>query len=54
MKFKADPASIRRKQGQLLESSSPKSRLLSEFIDLQHPLVQLAERIDWSSFELQW
>jgi len=54
MKPKADPASMRRKQGQLLESSSPNSRLLTEFIDLQHPLVQLAERIDWSSFEPQW
>jgi len=54
MKLKADPASMRRKQGQLLESNSPNSRLLTDFIDLQHPLVQLAERIDWSSFESQW
>ena len=52
MKPKADPASMRRKQGQLLESNSPNSRLLTEFIDLQHPLVQLAERIDWSSRRL--
>ena len=50
MKPKADPASIRRQQGQLLDSP----RLLTEFIDMQHPLVQLAERIDWSSFEPHW
>jgi len=54
MKPKADPASMRRKQGQLLDSNNPSPRLLIEFIDLQHPLVQLAERIDWSSFEPHW
>ena len=51
MKPKADPRSTRRHQRQLLDD---KVRLLSEFIDLQHPLVLLAQRLDWASFEPQW
>ena len=31
-----------------------KVRLLTEFIDLQHPLVLLANRIQWSDFEPHW
>ena len=54
MKPKADSASIQRKQGQLLGTGSPDPRQLTEFIDLQNPLVQLADRIDWDSFEPQW
>jgi len=54
MKPKADPASIRRQQGQLLAADGPSPRLLTEFIDLQHPLVLLAERIEWESFDPQW
>ena len=46
MKPKADSASIQRKQGQLLGTGSPDPRQLTEFIDLQNPLVQLADRID--------
>ena len=51
MKPKADPRSTRRHQRQLLDD---KVRLLSEFIDLQHPLVLLAQRLDGASFEPQW
>ena len=30
------------------------SPLLKDFIDLQHPLVLLAERIDWEAFDPHW
>ena len=51
MKPKADPHFTRKNQCRLLDD---KVRLLDEFIDLQHPLVLLAQRIDWSSFEPHW
>ncbi len=51
MKPKADPCSTCRHQRQLLDD---KVRLLSEFIDLQHPLVLLAQRLDWANFEPHW
>ena len=51
MKPKADPSYTRRHQRQLLDD---KARLLSEFIDLQHPLVLLAQRLDWTNFEPHW
>ena len=51
MKPKADPDFTCKNQRGLLDD---KVRLLSEFIDLQHPLVSLAKRIDWTSFEPHW
>ena len=51
MKPKADPHFKRKNQRQLLDD---KVRLLTEFIDPQHPLVLLADRIDWASFEPHW
>jgi len=51
MKPKADPHFTRKNQRRLLDD---KVRLLNEFIDHQHPLVLLAKRIDWSSFEPHW
>ncbi len=51
MKPKADPHATRRQQAQMLDD---KTRLLTEFIDLQHPLVLLAQRIDWERFEPHW
>lgn len=52
MKSKPDKARVRRQQLRLSEDSP--SPLLEEFIDMNHPLVRLAERIDWASFEPQW
>ena len=51
MKPKADPHFKRKNQRQLLDD---KQRLLTEFIDLQHPMALLANRIDWSRFETHW
>ena len=51
MKPKADPHFIRKNQRQLLDD---KARLLGEFIDLKHPLVLLAQRLDWANFEPHW
>ena len=51
MKPTADPYFKRKSQRQLLDD---KVRLLTEFIDLQHPLVLLANRIQWSDFEPHW
>ena len=51
MKPKADPHFKRQNQRQLLDD---KQRLLTEFIDLQHPMALLANRIDWSRFEPHW
>ena len=51
MKPKADPSYTRRHQRQLLDD---KARLPSEFIDLQHPLVLLAQHLDWTNFEPHW
>ena len=51
MKPTADPYFKRKKQRQLLDD---KLRLLTEFIDLQHPLVLLANRIQWDDFEPHW
>ena len=51
MKPTADPYFKRKNQRQLLDD---KVRLLTEFIDLQHPLVLLANRIQWSDFEPHW
>ena len=52
MKPKADSASIRKHQRRLIADKG--LPLLKEFIDLQHPLALLAERIDWQSFEPHW
>lgn len=52
MKPKADRAGVRRKQQQLLNDSG--APLLSDFIDMKHPMVLLADRIEWSSFEPHW
>ncbi len=52
MKPKSDSASIRKQQYRLIEDNG--LPLLKEFIDLQHPLVLLADRIDWLSFEPHW
>ena len=49
MKPTADPYFKRKSQRQLLDD---KVRLLTEFIDLQHPLVLLANRIQWSDFDV--
>lgn len=52
MKPKAEPAYVRRHQSQLFTAES--SPLLSDFIDLTHPMVLLADQIDWASFEPHW
>ena len=51
MKPTADPYFKRKKQRQWLDD---KLRLLTEFIDLQHPLVLLANPIQWDDFEPHW
>ena len=51
MKPTADPHFKRKNQRQLLDD---KQCLLTEFIDLQHPLVVLANRIQWHDFEPHW
>ncbi len=51
MKPKADPHFTRKNQRRLLDD---KMRLLNDFIDHQHPLVVLAKRIDWTSFDPHW
>lgn len=50
MKPKLDPAS-RRTQGQLFEDDGP---ALSDFIDMKHPLVQMADSMQWEVFENHW
>ncbi len=50
MKPKADPASTSQRQA-LLDTGLP---VLREFIDLKHPLVLLADRFCWESFESHW
>ena len=50
MKPKSDPAS-KRNQGRLFEDDGP---LLSEFIDLKHPLVRMADTMPWERFEAHW
>lgn len=50
MKPKADPASGGA-QRVLFENDGP---LLSDFIDMKHPLVRMAERMQWEIFEAHW
>ena len=50
MKPKADPASTRN-QGRLFDNDGP---LLSEFIDMKHPLVRMADTMQWETFEAHW
>ena len=50
MKPKSDPAS-KRNQGRLFKDDGP---LLSEFIDLKHPLVRMADTMPWERFEAHW
>ena len=50
MKPKADPAS-RSQQSQLFEDSAP---ALLDFIDRKHPLVRMADSMQWELFESHW
>ena len=50
MKPKADPASYR-VQGALFADDGP---LLAQFIDMRHPLVRMADRMQWEVFEEHW
>ena len=52
MKPKADSAALRARQKRLLADTG--APLLIDFIDKSHPLVLLADRIDWSSFDPHW
>ena len=40
------------RQGRLIESHG--APLLVDFIDMRHPRVLLADRLDWESFEPHW
>lgn len=50
MKPKLDPAS-RGSQGKLFEDDGP---VLTDFIDMKHPLVLMADRMQWEIFEDHW
>lgn len=50
MRPKADPASLSTQQSFIDEPGVE----LVEFINLHHPLVKLAEQIDWRRFEVYW
>jgi IS5 family transposase len=50
MKPKADPAS-RRQQSPLFEDDGP---ALLDFIDRKHPLVRMADSMQWELFEIHW
>lgn len=50
MKPKADPAS-RRRQGRLFVDDGP---VLTDFIDMTHPLVRMADSMVWETFENHW
>ena len=52
MKSKAEPAFVQENQGRL--AVGDRGPLLREFIDMQHPLVMLANRLDWAGFEPHW
>ena len=50
MKPKVDPAS-RQHQGTLFSDEGP---LLRDFIDMKHPLVRMADSMQWELFENHW
>ena len=50
MKPKPDPASKRR-QRRLFKDDGP---VLTDFIDLKHPLVRMADAMAWERFESHW
>ena len=50
MKPKADPAS-KRQQGALFDDYGP---ALLDFIDRKHPLVRMADAMQWELFESHW
>ena len=50
MKPKADPAS-QRSQRTLFSEDGP---VLSDFIDMEHPLVRMADGMSWEIFEEYW
>ena len=51
MKPKIDPASITESQSQLFEDAGPR---LVDFIDMKHPLVKMADQMQWELFENHW
>jgi len=51
MKPKADAASTEKKQHRLFENQGP---ALVDFIDMKHPLVRMADQMQWEVFESHW
>jgi Transposase DDE domain./Transposase domain (DUF772). len=51
MKPKADAASTEKKQRRLFENQGP---ALVDFIDMKHPLVRMADQMQWEVFESHW
>ncbi len=51
MKPKIDAASSARSQHQMFDTEGP---ALSDFINMKHPLVTMADRMEWELFENHW